>query len=265
MMTPKENEEIKNQVLDFLDKGLVRESLIPCFVPTILSPANDGGWRVCTNSRSINIVTIRYIFPLPNMDDLIDCLIDAMYFSKVDLKSSYQNIRIREGDEYKTNFETNDGLYEWLVIPFGLTNAPSTFMRIMNEVLKDFIGKFVIVYLDDIFIFIHSKQENLRNLRLVLRILQQENLLINLEKCSFAKIELVFLGFMISQEGLKMNPQKVKEIVEWPSPRKNYEVRSFHGFKSFYNKFSKKFSNICAPIVETIKREHYPFGWSKET
>jgi hypothetical protein len=140
-LTSQENEEVKRQVQDLLDKGLFRESLSLCVVPTVLSLKKDKGWRMCNDLREINKITIRCIFPFPRMDDLLDCLSGAKFFSKIDLKSGYNQICMTEGDEWRTTFKTNEGLYEWLVIPFGLKNTLSTFMRLMNEVLKDFIGK----------------------------------------------------------------------------------------------------------------------------
>eukprot|EP00253_Pinus_taeda_P022951 PITA_22951 len=253
-MSPKDHEEIRKQVQELLDKGLIRESMSPCVVPTVLAPKKGGEWRMCIDSRAINKITVRYRFPLPRMDDMMDCLSGATYFSKIDLKSGYHQIQIREGDEWKTAFKTNEGLYKWLVMPFGLSNAPSTFMHLMNEVLKEFKGKFVIVYLDDILIFSKTKEEHFRHLQSVLRKLQQNKLLINLKKCTFFQWELIYLGFVITENELKMDPEKVAAIVNWPSPKSLFEVRSFHGLASFYRKFIRNFSEICAPMLDTIKK-----------
>jgi hypothetical protein len=190
--------------------------------------------------------------------------VGQFFFSKIDLKSGYHQIRMREGDEWKTTFKTNEGLYEWLVMSFGLTNMPSTFMRLMNEVLKDFIRKFVIVYLDDILIFSKIEAEHLKHLATVMQRLQQEKLLINMKKSSFMKTELIYLGFVISTDKLKMDPDKVEVIKNWPSPKSIFEVRSFHGLASFYRKFIRNFSGISAPMMDTVKKRHKSFHWTEE-
>jgi hypothetical protein len=172
-------------------------------------------------------------------------------FSKIDLRSGYHHIRIQPSDEWKTAFKTKEGLYEWLVMPFGLTNAPSTFMRLMNQVLKPFTGKFMVVYFDDILIYSQSESEHLRN---VLIVLQQNKLYVNLTKCKFMTSSLLFLGFVVSTDGIKVNEEKIRAIRDWPTPKNVSEVRSFHGLATFFRRFVRNFIRIVAPITECMKK-----------
>ena len=157
-----------------------------------------------------------------------------VFFSKIYLKSGYHQIRMKEGDEWKTVFKTKYGLYEWLVMPFGLTNAPSTFMRLMNHILRAFIGKFVVVYFDNILIYNKNLDDHLIHLKYVLDVLQKERLFANLKKCTFCTNRLVFLDFVVSAQGIQVDEEKVRVIQECPSPTSVSEVQSFHGLANFY-------------------------------
>ena len=258
---PDETKEIQRQVQTLLDKGYIRESLSPCSVPVLLVPKKDGSWRMCVDCRAINNITVRYRYPIPRLDDMLDELSGAVIFSKVDLRSGYHQIRMKLGDEWKTAFKTKFGLYEWLVMPFGLTNAPSTFMRLMNEVLRAFIGLFVVVYFDDILIYSKSIEEHLEHLRAVFDALRAARLFGNMEKCTFCTQRVSFLGYVVTPQGIEVDSSKIAAIREWPTPTTVTQIRSFLGLAGFYRRFVRDFSSIAAPLHELTKKD-VPFAWS---
>lgn len=259
---PQQTTEIRKQVDKLLEKGLIRESLSPCAVPTLLVPKKNGEWRMCMDSRSINKITINYRFPIPRLNDLLDELHGATVFSKIDLRSGYHQIRIYEGDEWKTAFKTKEGLYEWLVMPFGLSNAPSTFMRLMNHVLKPFLGDFIVVYFDDILVYSKTSEEHQNHLLQLFKLLDREKLYGNLEKCEFCTNQVTFLGYLVSNQGIQVDEKKIQAIREWPVPQSIQQVRSFHGLASFYRRFIKNFSTIVAPMTEVTRSKQ--FTWNPQ-
>jgi hypothetical protein len=218
---------------------------------------------MCVDYCAINAINVQYRHPIPRLDDMLDELSCSIIFTKIDLHSGYHQIRMKLGDEWKTTFKTKLGLYEWLVMPFGLTNAPSTFMRLMNHVLRAFIGKFVVVYFDDILIYSKSFDEDLDHIHQVLVVLREEKLYGNIAKCTFCTNRVVFLGFVISAYGIQVDEEKVKAIKDWPTPLNVSQVRSFHGLAGFYRHFVKDFSMIAAPLNNLTKKD-VPFKWGDE-
>uniref|UniRef100_A0A1J3GT37 RNA-directed DNA polymerase n=2 Tax=Noccaea caerulescens TaxID=107243 RepID=A0A1J3GT37_NOCCA len=255
---PVETKELQLQIDELMDKGHIRESMSPCAVPVLLVPNKDGSWRMCVDCRAINNITVKYRHPIPRLDDMLDELHGSRIFSKIDLKSGYHQIRMKEGDEWKIAFKTKHGLYEWLVMPFGLTNAPSTFMRLVNHVLRAFIWHFVVVYFDDILIYSKHMKDHIEHLTSVMHVLRKEKLFANVKKCTFCIDTVVFLGFVVSADGVQVDEEKVPAIRDWSSPTTVGEVRSFHGLTGFYRRFVRDFSTIA----EVIKKD-VGFKWEK--
>ena len=210
--------EVERQLADYLSKGFIRKSSSPWASPILLVKKKDGSMRMCVDYRSLNTVTIKNKYPLPRIDELFDQLKGAKYFSKIDLHSGYHQVRINADDIPKTAFRTRFGHYEFLVLPYGLTNAPTTFMTLMDSVLRPYLGKFVIVFLDDILVYSKTLEEHLEHLRKVFQLLRENALYAKDSKCKFLKDSIQYLGHVISAEGIAMDASKVDAIVRWPVP-----------------------------------------------
>jgi hypothetical protein len=251
---PEETKEIQRQVQELLDNGYVHESLSPCVVPVILVPMKNGTWCMCVDCRVINNITIHYHFPIPRLDDMLDELSGSTIFTKIDLRSGYHQLWMKLGDEWKTAFKTKFGLFEWLVMPFGLTNAPSTFMHLMNEVLRSFIGKFVVFYFDDILVYNKLLNEHIEHLRVVFVAFCEARLFANLEKCTFYIDWVAFLGYVVTPQGIEVVEVKIEDVKSWMIPATLTQLRSFLGLAGLYWYFVRDFSTIVAPLNDLTKK-----------
>ncbi|WOH01704.1 hypothetical protein DCAR_0521089 [Daucus carota subsp. sativus] len=233
-MAPLELQELKEQLQELLDKGFIRPSVSPWGAPVLFVKKKDGSMRLCIDYRELNRITVKNRYPLPRIDDLFDQLQGAKYFSKIDLRSGYHQLRVKASDIPKTAFRTRYGHYEFLVMSFGLTNAPAVFMDLMNRVFKDFLDKFVIVFIDDILVYSKTKEEHEEHLRVVLETLREHKLYAKYKKCEFWLDQVAFLGHIVSADGIKVDPGKVEAITNWPRPSTVTEVRSFLGLAGYY-------------------------------
>nr|GEX18921.1 putative reverse transcriptase domain-containing protein [Tanacetum cinerariifolium] len=255
-----EDSEIPKAMIPLLEELIV---VFPDELPDGFPPLRDIQHHIDLEpDRAINKITVRYRFPSPRLDDLLDQISSATIFTKLDLESGYYQIRLRHGDEWKTAFKTREGLYEWLVIPFGLSNAPSTFMRVMNQLFRPFIGKFVVVYFDDILIYSASFNEHVTHMRQILTLIRKDSFYSATKKCVLMTLKVLFLGYVVSGDGIRVDESKVAVVQEWPTLTNIMEVQSFHGLASFYRRFISNFSAIMAPLTDCINGKS--FVWTKE-
>ena len=252
-------EEVQRQIHKMLEQGIIRHSSSPWtspvwIVPKKLDASGKKKWRLVIDYRKLNEKTIDDRYPIPNINDILDKLGRCMYFTTLDLASGFHQIEVSESDIQKTAFSVENGHYEFLRMPFGLKNAPSTFQRVMDNVLREHIGTRCLVYMDDIIVFSTSLTEHLDNLAKIFDTLRKHNLKIQLDKSEFLQKEVAFLGHIVTSEGVKPNPDKIQAIKNWPLPRNEKQLRGFLGVLGYYRKFVKDFARIAKPLTNALRK-----------
>ncbi|GJW77779.1 reverse transcriptase domain-containing protein [Tanacetum coccineum] len=264
-LAPSEMLELSNQLKELQEKGFIRPSHSPWGAPVLFVKKKDGSMRMCIDYRELNKLTIKNRYPLPRIDDLFDQLQGACCFSKIDLRSGYHQLRVREEDIPKTAFRTRYGHFEFTVMPFGMTNAPAIFMDLMNRVCKPYLDKFVIVFIDDILIYSKSEEEHEVHLKTILDLLKTEMLYAKFSKCEFWLKEVQFLGHVVNRDGIHVDPSKVESVKNWKTPESPTEIRSFLGLAGYYRRFIENFSKIAKPLtLLTQKNKAYVWGDKQE-
>ncbi len=263
-LTEKESTALKEYIDEMLEKGFIRKSKSPAGAPVFFVLKKNGDLRMVVDYRHLNDITIRDSYPLPLINDMLEHLAKGKVFSKLDLRSAYNLVRIKEGDEYKTAFTCKYGHFEYLVMPFGLKNAPAVFQHFINDALEDILGKFAFCYIDDIIIFSPDLETHYKHLTEVLSRLRKAGLYAKLEKCEFCVPYLDFLGHRISSDGILMDPKKVSSILEWPIPTDVKQLQSFLGLANYYRRFIPGFAALTHPLHSLLKK-NTKFVWSTET
>ncbi|KAJ9562159.1 LOW QUALITY PROTEIN: hypothetical protein OSB04_007319 [Centaurea solstitialis] len=253
-LAPPEMQELSSQLEELLGKGFIRPSSSPWGAPILFVKKKDGSMRMCIDYRELNKLTVKNRYPLPRIDDLFDQLQGAVWFSKIDLRLGYHQVKVREEDMHKTTFRTRYGHFEFVVMPFGLTNASVVFMDLKNRVCRPILDRSVIVFIDDILIYSKTKEDHVKHLREVLETLRKKQLYAKFSKCDFWLQEVQFLGHLVNREGIKVDPAKVEAVMRW---------ESFLGLAGYYRQFIQDFSKIAVPLT-MLMRKNMKFDWGEE-
>jgi hypothetical protein len=258
---PQQKDEIERQVSKILQSSLVVPSTSPFASPVLLVKKKDGTLKFCVDYRKLNAATIKNKFHMPIIDEFLDEIAGANYFTKLDLNSGFHHIRMAPQDEYKTAFKTHHGHLHFRVMPFGLTNAPATFQCVMS-IFAPFMRKFVLVFMDDILIHSRTLKDHAEQLRQVFQVLLTNKMFIKFSKCAFAQPQIEYLEHVISHHGVATDPDKTAAMVQWPVPSSFTEVRAFLGLTGYYRKFIRSYGIIAKPLTSLLKQN--VFVWSKE-
>jgi hypothetical protein len=260
-MSRDELQALKEWLRENLEKGFIRPSSSPAASPVLFVKKADGGLRFCVDYRALNAMTVKDRYPLPLTKESLNNLKGMKYFTKIDIISAFNNLRIKDGQEWLTAFRTRFGLFESLVMPFGLTGAPATLQRFMNDTLRDYLDIFCTAYLDDILIYSKTRSEHIQHVRMVLEKLRGAGLYAKIQKCEFLVSETKFLGIIVGKDGIRMDPEKVKTLTNWKTPSCLTDVQAFVGFANFYRRFIRNFSKIIGPMVK-LTRKGVRFVWN---